>query len=150
MKNRQVFLIRDLYYFSNISALLFSDSNFWGYLLWSNFSEHRVINFHKFNHFFISNMFIRKILRIDTIWETSKKHGRAEICSIDNKILIFKNSYSPSQSKTETLRDVFKTLFELLTISAKRFISDVWQDSEYSSATNYFCYSSLGKKLIQL
>ena len=38
-------------------------------------------------------------LRVVKIWETSKKHGRADIFSIDNKILIFKNNYSLGQSK---------------------------------------------------
>ena len=35
---------------------------------------------------------MRNNLRIVEIWETSKKYGQANICSIDNKILIFKNS----------------------------------------------------------
>ena len=38
--------------------------------------------------------------------------------------------------------------FELLTILAKPFILDIWQDSEYGSAAD--TYSSLGKKLMQL
>ena len=44
-------------------------------------------------------MFIRNSLRIVKILETSKKHGGTDICSIDNKILIFKNNYSVGHSK---------------------------------------------------
>ena len=62
------------------------------------------------------------------------KHRRAEICSIDNKLLIFKNSlFSGSEtysghcqiSKMEYFEKVVDG-FELLTIFAKRFILDVW------------------------
>ena len=92
LKKRQALPIRSL---SLILTLLFQEINFCGYFLWFNFSEHKVINFRKFKRFFISNMFIR----ITKIWETAKKHGRADICSIDNKISLFRNSYSPGQSK---------------------------------------------------
>ena len=69
------------------------------------------------------------------------KHRRADICSIDNKLLIFKNSlFSGSEqnaycsetysghcqiSKMEYFEKVVDG-FELLTIFAKRFILDVW------------------------
>ena len=42
LKKHQSLPIRS---FSNVSAFLFPDINFCGYLIWSNFSEHKVINF---------------------------------------------------------------------------------------------------------
>ena len=113
--------------------------------------------------FFISNVFIKSSLRIVKIWETSNKHGRAYICSIDNKILIFKNSlFSGSEQNTYCLETYsnhcqiskigcFEKVvdgFELLTIFAKCSNLDVWQGSEYGSAAN--TYSNLWKKLMQL
>ena len=108
-------------------------------------------------------MLIRNSPRIDQIWETSKKDGRADICSIDNKMLIFKNGlFSGSEqnaycsetssdhcqlSKMECFEKVVDNI-ELLTIFGKRSILDVWQGFEYGSSTD--TYSSLGKKLMQL
>ena len=151
------------YWFLNVSALLFPDINFCGYLLRPNFSEHKVISLHKWQMLFTSNVLIRNSLRIVQIWETSKKHGRGNICSIENKISIFKNSlFTGSEQNTscsETCSDhcqiskigCFEKVvdgFELLTIFGKRSILVVWQGSEYGSAADN--YSSLGKKLMSL
>ena len=67
-------------------------------------------------------MLIRNSPRIVQIWEASKKHGRADICSIDNKILIFKNSFTGhcQISKMERFEKVVDG-FELLTIFSKTF-----------------------------
>ena len=55
-------------------------------------------------------MFIRNSLRIVKILETSKKRGRANICSIDNKVLILKAIILRVRAKYIFLRDVFKSL----------------------------------------
>ena len=55
-------------------------------------------------------MFIRNSLRIVKILETSKKRGRDNICSIDNKVLILKAIILRVRAKYIFLRDVFKSL----------------------------------------
>ena len=91
--------------------------------------------------FFISNVLMRNSPRIVQIWDTSKKHSRADICFIDNKTLIFKNSlFSGSEQNaycSETYSDhcqiskmeCFEAVvdgFELLPIFAKRSILNIF------------------------
>ena len=85
---------------------------------------------------------MRNSPRIAQIWDTSKKQSRADICSIDNKILIFKNNlFSGSEQNaycSETYSDhcqiskmeCFETVadeFEWLPIFAKRSILDIFR-----------------------